>query len=281
MIKLYQGVTLRLAKTLLIVASISSVEAGDVQRCRDLFNSVSTGVKKQHIYNNDFGSGVFVWKVSPTEFRIEPPPPPLIVKSAREAQRKVGDLARNNSEEGKFTILFQGISEAEAIAFKSMLQRDARYEGDNRLSSVLLETENNATKETKGYELFREPAIRARDLLLRRYDWSKAKVTSEKDANVSRNPPQELYRMIVEQQSASSESFLLRLRLKSLKSLKNRTSQIMTLLSAPNLANATTEQMAHAVIYELKKSDKGITAGTLKVMAGDFIIAQTFRVEGG
>lgn len=256
---------------LLIIVISTSVEAS---RCSDVLSSISQEITNQALYTKDFGAGIFLIKVSRTEFRIEPPPPPLVLHSAREVQKKLGDLAKKNNQD-KFTVLFQGLSVGEVLAFKAMLKRDARYESDERLSSVLLETETPSNKDSN-YETFREPAIHARDLLLRRYDWAKAKVNLE--SKITSNPPQEIYRLTVEQSKEESDSFLLRLQLKSIKFFRNRTSDIMALLTKPNLEKANVEQMAHMVISDMKKADKGVADGTLKVLAGDFIIAQAFRI---
>ena len=70
------------------------------------------------------------------------------------------------------------------------------------------------------------------------------------------------------------DSFLLTLRLRAAQIIRNRSAQIRNVLASSKLANATVEQMVHELVSDLKASDKGITTGTLKVMAGDFIIAQ-------
>lgn len=244
----------------------SSAIAGS--SCRSLFSSTSDMASEESLFYKDFGVGVFVSKVSSTEFHLETLPPPIIAKSAREAQRELRQFAKNNSTD-RFTVLFQGFSEAEVLTFKTMLSRDAQFEGDKRLSSVLLETEGKTSSETKGYELHRESAIKARNLMMRRYDWAKATVRLEK--NQQRDSLHEDYRLTVER-----EHFLLKLQLKAVNYLKDRASDIRNLLEEPGLKNANAEDMAHRLISELKKSDEGITNGTLKVMAGDFIVAQHF-----
>jgi hypothetical protein len=271
MIDLWRVVALRL-----IIACMTTFVhvSADAAKCSDIFNTVLSEVAGQGLYNQDFGPGVFVRKIHAKEFHLEPPP--VIVDSARAAQRKTRDVARSNRND-KFTVLFEGFSEGEVLGFKAMLQRDSRLEGDDRLTFVLLETETAELAEVAGYKRVREPAIKARNQMLRRYDWTKTTVRREEGS-----PSQRLdrYRLTLAQ-SGESESFLLTLHLKALRFVKDRTARIVALLTVPALTNATAEQMAHAVISDLKKSDKGITDGTLKAMAGDFIISQAseFRYE--
>jgi len=83
--------------------------------------------------------------------------------------------------------------------------------------------------------------------------------------------------MLTVETTTGGEDFLLSLRLRSEKLLRDRTALIKGLLGVPLLKNATPEQLAHELVAGLKKSDKGITAVTLKVMAADVLIANVPR----
>lgn len=259
-----------LARFIAILTFVSTAVAPAVSanKCKDLFSSIASGVNGQSQYRQDFGSGFFVRKESATEFHVEPPP--VVLSSAREAQKKLNELAGSNTGE-RFTVLFHGMSEGEVLGFKAMLQRDARFQRDDRLSAVLLATEGSSGG-ARTYEQVRQSAVAARDQMLRRYEW--AKTTVKRLDSPSASSPLEVYQISVERAQAP-ETFVLTLRLRALKLLKNRTAQITALLATSQMENATAEQMAHAVIADLKRTDKGISAGTLKVMAGDFVIAQS------
>ncbi|MCM8623685.1 MAG: hypothetical protein NFW16_18610 [Candidatus Accumulibacter sp.] len=256
-----------------VVISASVAPAVSANKCSDLFSSIASDVNGQSQYRRDFGAGFFVRKASSTEFHMEPPP--VVLSSAREAQRRLNELASNelaSSDAGeRFTVLFYGMSEGEVLGFKAMLQRDARLQGDERLSAVLLATEG-PSGEARSYEQVRKAAVAARDQMVRRYEWAKTSV--KRLESPSATSPTELYQLSVERAKAP-ETFLLTLRLRAGKLLKDRTAQITALLAAPQLENATAEQVAHSVVADLKRTDKGITAGTLRVMAGDFVIAQS------
>ena len=241
--------------------------ANAATRCADIFGTVQGEVERSAVFNKDFGPGVFVQKVGRTEFRIEPPP--IVANSARAAQLKLGELAGREGND-KFTIVFLGLSEGDVYAFKSMLQRDQRLEGDDRISAILLGTENREASSKQGYENNRVEATVARDRLLRRYRWENAVVRAEISLGKT---PGEVYKLTVVEPSGT-DSFLLQLRLKAKRFIKNRSAEVGVMLGSKKLHNATAEQMAHTVISELKNTDSNIMSGTLKVMAGDFIIAR-------
>lgn len=235
-------------------------------RCQDFFSD-----KTPEIYNKDFGPGLFIQRLGNTRFHIEPPP--HVADSVRNAQLKVRESATSNRDD-KFTVTFKGFSEMEVLGFKEMLRRDARIQADTRLSTVLLATEKVDSSENPGYERSREHALLVRDHMLRRYDWTKASVSREP---VNAGHPLETYRLAVEK-AGESDGFLLSLHLKAFRFVKDRTKRLKELLSRNSLHNATVEQLAQSVISELKKSDKGITDGTLKVMAADFLISRADRL---
>jgi hypothetical protein len=248
----------------LLVASVALVTSLSVQpatRCVDLFSSVAGRVERSTQYESDFGAGVFVRKVSNEEFRIEPPPE--VATSIRQAQLAVGK--RSQDGEGSFTVLFGGFSEGEVIGFRGMLARDAKIKGDQTLTSILLGGDSAASRT---YEGVREMALAARERMTRRYQWAEAEVKEQRRAD-----REERY-LVTAQHESKSDEFLLKIRLKAATLLKNRAAQISSLLGKPALANATSEQVAHDMISSLKKSDPGITAVTLKVVAGDFVIAE-------
>ena len=254
-----------LGAILMLVALIGVTgSAYAAMRCEDALRDIEP-------YNRDFGPGVFIQKINSSQFHIEPPP--FAADSARTAHRKIAEIAKG-SRDDKFTVTFEGFSELEVVAFKAMLRRDARIEADNRLSMVLLATETGETSDKPGYEQSRDRALVARDYMLRRYDWT--------SASVRRIPSQaglpiDVYRVTVEK-SNQSEGFLLSLHLRAVQSVKDRTKRIMVLLARDTLISATVEQMANTVIAELKKADKGISDGTLKVMAADFTVSCADRV---
>lgn len=239
-----------------------SLNVQPAPRCSDLFSQVASRVEGSSQYEKDFGAGVFVRKISNEEFRIEPPPE--VVTSIRQAQLAVGK--RGQRGENSITVLFGGFSEGEVIGFKAMLSRDAKIKNDDTLTAILLDGDY-APGLT--YASIRDVALAARDRMNRRYQWA--------DATVEQRPSplggrEERY-LLTAQHDAKPEEFLLRIRLRAVSMLKNRTAQINSLLSRPSLINATSEQVAHEMISSLKKSDPGITAVTLKVIAGDFVIA--------
>lgn len=251
-----------------VAVSTAVAPAVSANKCSDLFSSIASDVNGQSQYRRDFGAGFFVRKENATEFHVEPPP--VVLSSARDAQKKLNELAGSNTGE-RFTVLFHGMSEGEVLGFKAMLQRDARLQGDDRLSAVLLATEGSSG-EARSYEQVRQAAVAARDQMLRRYEWAKTSV--KRLQSPSAESPLEIYQLSVERKKIP-ETFMLTLRLRAVKLLKDRTAQITALLATSQLENATAEQMAHAVVADLKRTDKGISAGTLKVMAGDFVIAQS------
>lgn len=107
-------------------------------------------------------------------------------------------------------------------------------------------------------------------MLLRRYDWASAQVLP---LEVSGPAPREAYKLTVER-ARQTETFVLALRLRAAKFVKNRATQVASILGVSELENATPEQLARTVIAELKKTDNGLLNGTLRVMAGDFVIAR-------
>ena len=251
----------------LIVGCISFNVFAASNKCADLFRSIESEVAGQSIFHADFGAGVYVRKVGATEFRIEPPP--VLATSAREAQRQIAELTKPESA-SSFTILFYGMSVGEVIGFKAMLQRDERFKKDRQLSAVLLSPADTEAKGSPPYGELRERAVTARGVMAQRYAWGEAKVEQVEPASGS---SQEAYMLSVDR-SNRVDSFLLTLRLRAAQLIRNRSAQIRNVLASSKLANATVEQMVHELVSDLKASDKGITTGTLKVMAGDFIIAQ-------
>lgn len=248
-----------------LVASVTLVVSLSVQpatRCVDLFSEVASRVEGSSQYEKDFGAGVFVRKVNNEEFRIEPPPE--VAKTIRQAQLAVGK--RSQGADGSITVLFNGFSEGEVLGFRAMLARDAKIKYDETLTAILLGGDGASVS---SYEGIRDVALAARDRMNRRYQWSNAKVEPRPSSPGER---EERY-LLIAQHEARPEEFLLRVRLRAASMLKNRTAQINNLLSGPTMVNATSEQVAHAMISSLKKSDPGVTAVTLKVIAGDFVIA--------
>lgn len=246
--------------TVMLSASISVQPA---TKCVDLFDEVASRVEGMSQYQKDFGAGVFVRKVSKEEFRIEPPPE--VAKSIRQAHLAVSK--RSQSGDGSITVLFAGFSEGEVLGFRAMLARDAKIKDDETLTAILLGGDNLAEL---SYEGIRDVALAARDRMNRRYQWAEAKVDRQPSSSARR---EERY-LLTAQHDAKAESFLLKIQLRTASMLKNRVTQISNLLSKPGLVDATSEQAAHEMISSLKKSDPGITAVTLKVIAGDFVIAE-------
>lgn len=250
-------------RSLAVLATLSaSMSVQPATKCADLFAQVASRVEGLSQYQKDFGAGVFVRKVSNEEFRIEPPPE--VATSIRQAQLAVGK--RSQGGDGSITVLFGGFSEGEVLGFRAMLARDAKIKDDETLTAILLGGDNLAGR---SYEGIRDLALAARDRMNRRYQWADAKVDPQPSSSAGR---EERY-LLTAQHDAKAEEFLLKIRLRAASMLKNRAAQISTLLSKPALVNATSEQVAHEMISSLKKSDPGITAVTLKVIAGDFVIA--------
>lgn len=257
---------------MLILGQVSFDVVAASNKCVDLLRSIESEVGGQSIFQADFGAGVYVRKIGSTEFRIEPPP--FLAGSAREAQRQIAELPKPESA-SPFTILFYGMSVGEVIGFKAMLQRDERFKNDRQLSAVLLAPANAEAKSSPTYSELRERAVNAREAMVQRYAWG--------DASIERIDPvsgsfQDAYMLSVDR-SDRVDSFLLTLRLRAAQLIRNRTAQIRNALASSKLVNATVEQMVHELVSDLKASDKGITTGTLKVMAGDFVIAQLAHQE--
>lgn len=234
----------------------------DSARCLDVYTRVKNRVERSNQYEKDFGAGVFVRKVSNEEIRIEPPLE--VVTSIRQAQWAVGKRAQGGGT--AMTVLFGGFSEGEVIGFRAMLLRDAKIKDDETLTSILLGGE---MAPSHGYDSVRNLALAARDRMNRRYEWAKATIESKASEAGDR---EERY-LLTAPYGNRPEEFLLKIRLRTASVLKNRISQIATVLSKPTLTNATSEQVAHEMISSLKKGDPGVTAVTLKVIAGDFVIA--------
>jgi len=238
------------------------VNAEGAERCSDIFGHVEARLNSSTQYEQDFGAGVFVRKVSNEEFQIEPPPE--VVHSARKAQIAIGKRGRKGDE--LFTVLFSGFSEGEVIAFRSMLHRDAKIAEDDALTAILLE---ETPSSSRSYEENRERALAARDRMNYRYRWSEAKVEKQLRMTTAR---EESYLLIAERHQ-NHDKFLLKLKIRAAKFFKNRTEDITKLLSSSNMVNASTEQMARHMISTLEKEDPGVSAVTLKVISSDFIIA--------
>ena len=79
--------------------------------------------------------------------------------------------------------------------------------------------------------------------------------------------------LLTAERDQNHDKFLLKLKIRAAKFFKNRTEDITRLLSSSIMVNASTEQMARQMISTLKKEDPGVSAVTLKVISGDFIIA--------
>lgn len=232
-------------------------------KCLDFYKQVETRVQRSNQYEKDFGAGVFVRKVSSEEFRIEPPPE--VATSIRDAHLAVGK--RTQGGDKGMTVLFDGFSEGEVVGFRAMLYRDARIKNDEALTSILL---GGGSAAGRGYDGVRDLALAARDRMNRRYEWARATIENKTSEAGDR---EERY-LLTARKDNRPEEFLLRIRLRAASLLKNRVTQIGNLLSRPTLVNATSEQVAHEMISSLKKSDPGVTAVTLKVIAGDFVIAE-------
>lgn len=249
-------------------------------RCVDLFSQVAGRVEGTSQFQKDFGAGVFVRKLSNEEFRIEPPPE--VVTNIRQAHLAVGK--RSQGGDGSITVLFGGFSEGEVLGFRAMLARDAKIKDDETLTAILLGGDNVAGR---GYDEIRDVALAARGRMTRRYQWAGAKVEPQPSSTGGR---EERY-LLTAQHDAKAEEFLLKVRVRAATMLKNRASQISALLSKPTMVDATSEQVAHEMISSLKKSDRSVTAVTLKVIAGDFVIGDNrksacrlempLRIEGG
>jgi len=231
-------------------------------RCLDFYRDVARHVERSPQYEKDFGAGVFVRKVSNDEIRIEPPPE--VVNSIRQAHTAVEK--RSQGAGASFTVLFGGFSEGEVIGFRAMLARDARLKADEKLTAILLG--GNALSE-RSYDGVRDLALAARDRMNLRYQWARADVVAQPSAPTER---EERY-LLTAHRDNRPDDFLLKIRLRAASMLKNRAAQISSMLARPGLTNATPEQVAHEMISSLKQSDPGVTAVTLKVIAGDFVIA--------
>lgn len=245
--------------TLCVALSAEAVS----NECLDFYRQVESRVQRTTQYEKDFGAGVYVRKVSNDEFRIEPPLE--VATSIRQAHLAVGK--RSQGGDKGVTVLFGGFSEGEVIGFRAMLLRDAKIKDDATLTSILLGGE---AAPGRGYDDVRELALAARDRMNRRYDWAKATIENKTQEAGDR---EERY-LLTARLDNRPEEFLLRIRLRAASALKNRVAQIGTMLSQPALVNATSEQVAHEMISSLKKGDPGVTAVTLKVITGDFVIAE-------
>jgi hypothetical protein len=255
----------------LLVASVALCASLNVQpanRCVDLFSAVASRVEASSQYQKDFGAGVFVRKVSNQEFRIEPPPE--VATSIRQAQLAVGK--RSQGGDSSITVLFDGFSEGEVLGFKAMLARDTKIKEDETLTAILLGGESPPGH---GYDSVRNVALAARDRMNRRYQWADAKVDAKPSAPGER---EERY-LLTAQREDKPDEFLLKVRLRAASMMKNRVAQITAALAKPSLVDATSEQVAHEMIATLKKADPGVTAVTLKVIAGDFVIADNARAR--
>ena len=249
---------------LLALSAFRAFSAEAPMRCEDVFNEVKGRVETlaKAQYEQDFGPGVFVQKVSNTEFRIEPPV--LVVNSVRDAQKAVGERSEKGGD--AFTVMFTGFSEGEVVGFKAMLQRDAKIQRDDKLTSVLLT--DPAT--SKGdYDKVRDAALSARERMTRRYKWADATVVAQ-DRNASSREERYLLTAV---HNNKPDEFMLRVRVRAASMLANRSPKISDLLADSSLVDASAEQAARRMIAELKRNDKGVTDVTLKVMAGDFVIA--------
>lgn len=238
-----------------------NAQAGSA-RCLDVYTQVENRVERSTQYEKDFGAGVFVHKVGNKEIRIEPPLE--VVTSIRQAQLAVGKRAQGGG--AAMTVLFGGFSEGEVIGFRAMLLRDSKIKDDETLTSILLGSEMAPSRD---YDSVRNLAIAARDRMNRRYEWAKATIESKASEAGDR---EERY-LLTAPYGNRPEEFLLKIRIRMASVLKNRVAQLATILSKPTLFNATSEQVALEMISSLKKSDPGVTAVTLKVIAGDFVIA--------
>lgn len=260
------GIHSQIVSCALAFCAATDPSANAAERCEDIFSSLGSRIEGQNLFETDFGMGAFITKVSATEFRIEPPL--FVANSARASQVKLAELARKNKGV-QFTVLFNNVSMAEALTFKMMLQRESRLEDDDRLTAVLLPESKEGVADA-GYGASRERSLAARDLMLRRYDWTAATVTKAADSLTTNT---ESYRMTVSGKEGA-EQFLLRLQLRGKAFFKNRAAAITGTLVRNNFRKANPEQVAHAVVNEMMKSDEGVTGGSLKVMAGDFEIAR-------
>lgn len=232
-------------------------------KCLDFYRQVATRVQRTNQYEKDFGAGVYVRKVSNEEFRIEPPLE--VATSIRQAHLAVGKRSQGGNK--GMTVLFGGFSEGEVVGFRAMLLRDAKIKDDETLTSILL---GGDLAPGRGYDGVRDLALAARDKMNRRYEWGKATIENKTSEAGDR---EERY-LLTAQRDNRPEEFLLKIRLRAASALKNRVTQIGSMLAKPTLVNATAEQVAHEMISTLKRSDPGVTSVTLKVIAGDFVIAE-------
>ena len=254
---------MKLRKPLIVACMLCKVLNADAAtRCADLFGEVASRMEARTQFEQDFGRGVAIRKVSNQEFHIEPPP--AVVRSARQAQVAVG--ARSKDGVQVFTAIFDGFSEAEVFAFRAMLHRDQTIKDDSALTAILL-SESSALDQ-RSYAQVHELALAARDRMNRRYRWADAKVEAQSAAKGER---EERYLLTV-QRSAESDQFMLKLKLK-VAVIRGRARQIASLLAKPALNDATAEQAAHQMLSDLKKGDPNVSAVSLKVLAGDFVIA--------
>jgi hypothetical protein len=253
-----------LVKRLIIACMLCTVlSANATTRCADLFGAVASRMGARTQFEQDFGRGVVIRKVSNQEFHIEPPPE--VVRSVRQAQVAVG--VRSKDGEQVFTAIFDGFSEAEVFAFRAMLHRDQTIKDDNALTAILL-GEHPALGQ-RSYAEVHEVALAARDRMNRRYRWADARVEAQ---SATKGEREERYLLTV-QRSAESDQFMLKLKLKVANVIRGRARQIASLLAKPALNDATAEQAAHQMLSDLKKGDPNVSAVSLKVLAGDFVIA--------
>lgn len=241
---------------------VSLSPAAASNKCLDFYRQVESRVQRTSQYEKDFGAGVYVRKVSNEEFRIEPPLE--VATSIRQAHQAVSK--RSGGDGKRMTILFGGFSEGEVIGFRAMLLRDVKIKDNATLTSILLSGE---AASGRSYDGVRELALAARDKMNRRYRWADATIENK---TLEAGDREERY-LLTARLDDKPEEFLLRVRLRTARALKNRVGRIGALLSRPVLVNATSEQVAHEMISSLKMDDPEITSVTLKVIAGDFVIA--------
>ena len=222
------------------MGALAPTSASAAIRCVDAFRQLA-GSGAEPAFHEDFGDGVYLQKISSKEFRIEPPP--NVFTSLRDTQKYLAKLAKDSPDK-PFTVLFANVSEREAHAFRLMLQRDAAVQADERLSLILFADQlgKDALSNAANYEVVRDRAIQARELLLRRYNWGKASVEAVPRADASNT---ESYLLTVPQQ-VRSDSFLLTIYLKAKARAMNRAAAISRAIADPVYENATPEQFAQA-----------------------------------
>lgn len=249
---------------LLLASSLEVAIANNPKSCADIFGEVESTISSLSEFELDYGPGLYVNRLSAQSYHVGPPPSTFT--SIHDARSFVLQNAQESTGQS-FTVIFRNFSENQVLDFRRMLARDQTFRQDKLLSAILLEDLSSDASRTD-YAGDRVAAQRARDLLLRRYAWSEAKVEAAPKSGDAR----ETYTITV--MTDTPELFSLRLRLRAARFFRNRTEEIQKILGSQAVDNSTPEQAAHELIKELRKHDPGVRDGTLKIIAGDFIIAK-------